>query len=965
MPRGHRSGRRPARGRARRVAQSAGADIPARRGRARPPRGRVPGRVAGGSARRRGDPRPRAGIDPALRLGAPRADRRDDLAQRSDALLSVYDRALAAGADRERRVALLSEAAQVAKDFVAAGSWPSPTAESCSRWSPATAGRPCSNACWSGTNAGAELVALARDACRWCRRPRTRAARAHRAGRAESACRSVGGAGLAARSARREGDHERCSAALEQILALDRRLPRRAWARAARSKRRTTPPARRQSALAAVEAALKFALAALAQGAAAQAAAARRAPRVTRAPRSTRSRRRCRSTRRPRGRGLVPPPLREQKLPTQLIDGLAAAAAATRRTASAGARCCAPRSPASPTPRSATHGAIAAYQRAWREPRASRHAAAHLICASTSCWRERPIARPSGCRCSPAWPSWRPGRARSARRWARARAWPRCWARSAPLSPPGGDCLELDRADAEALATLPACSRPAGRWSEYVEILRHRMSRPPTARAKPRTSRARRLPSATAGRSRRRRSSASQSTSGVRAFGRGDRRAGRSLTEEKRWPELHDPAGRDLPPRDRARAARLAARLGDACRLRLDDPAHAVDWYESALVADPRHTAAREGLEALPPARGDGETTRARRRGAAGRQPRDRRLGAAPRSAGAAAGRRRPPGPRARRSCARRPELCETRAADKRTALAHTAQRAGRGSVRPRPRRPGCAPGRRRPADFRVAGPRAGGGGARRRPGAPPRDGAVDRRRPACTRRSWATPPRRSTACRARAARRAGPPRAALCGRPLRRPRRRALGRSGRGAAVARGHATTSARRHCSRSPRRRPRADGGAAYLPLARRWARPPPALGGAICPDAFLRARGRIAAWHENERDDYRRAPRPRWCARSGHGPEHLPTLHRLADLQRRRRRRRCTDAAPDRGAGDRTIWTRSTRRPSGRAIWRCPTTPAWTLPARCSIAPRGYPLRARGRPRAASAARRRAWRWRSTR
>src|SRR5258707_1303290 len=40
------------------------------------------------------------------------------LAQRWDALLAVYDRALGSGPDRERRVALLSEAAQVAKDFV-------------------------------------------------------------------------------------------------------------------------------------------------------------------------------------------------------------------------------------------------------------------------------------------------------------------------------------------------------------------------------------------------------------------------------------------------------------------------------------------------------------------------------------------------------------------------------------------------------------------------------------------------------------------------------------------------------------------------------------------------------------------------------------------------------------------------------------------------------------------------------
>src|SRR6185295_13058219 len=40
------------------------------------------------------------------------------LAQRWDALLAVYDRALAAGPERERRVALLGEAAQVAKDFV-------------------------------------------------------------------------------------------------------------------------------------------------------------------------------------------------------------------------------------------------------------------------------------------------------------------------------------------------------------------------------------------------------------------------------------------------------------------------------------------------------------------------------------------------------------------------------------------------------------------------------------------------------------------------------------------------------------------------------------------------------------------------------------------------------------------------------------------------------------------------------
>ena len=143
------------------------------------------------------------------------------------------------------------------------------------------------------------------------------------------------------------------------------------------------------------------------------------------------------------------------------------------------------------------------------------------------------------------------------------------------------------------------------------------------------------------------------------------------LTEEKRWSDLHDLLA-ETCRRDRARAAVLAARLGDTCRLRVGDPAHAVDWYESALVADPaqrqpRATGSRRWSRPTAPPCARAPWRRCwppASRPTTGRCAWDCSIA---RLADAAAGR-----PRATilREAA---ELSETRAQNKATALAHTA----------------------------------------------------------------------------------------------------------------------------------------------------------------------------------------------------------------------------------------------------------------------------------------------------
>ncbi len=291
------------------------------------------------------------------------------LAQRWDALLAVYDRALGSGPDRERRVALLSEAAQVAKDFVGRQELAITYLQELFTLVP---GDPQVSTVlerllerherWS------ELVAFWRARLPVVPPPEGRTLR-ERIALAELDRLNDPAAALVSLRALlgEKGDPERVLAALEQILALESapaetRLGAGSALEAAYDA--AGAPAR---ALAAVERGLKFAGGASRKALLWNAAARRVAASDARTAVTLLAalmpldpddrevedwfRRLC----------------REQKLPTQLIDGLAAAAAATndgRRRAVLRAEI-ATVTDAEIGDRTA---AIAAYQRAWREP---------------------------------------------------------------------------------------------------------------------------------------------------------------------------------------------------------------------------------------------------------------------------------------------------------------------------------------------------------------------------------------------------------------------------------------------------------------------------------------------------------------------------------------------------------------------------------------------------------------------
>jgi tetratricopeptide (TPR) repeat protein len=64
------------------------------------------------------------------------------------------------------------------------------------------------------------------------------------------------------------------------------------------------------------------------------------------------------------------------------------------------------------------------------------------------------------------------------------------------------------------------------------------------------------------------------------------------------WPELGALLN-ETAVRDRTRAADLGSRLGDTCRVHLSTPDQAALWYRRALEADPAHAGARAGLVPL------------------------------------------------------------------------------------------------------------------------------------------------------------------------------------------------------------------------------------------------------------------------------------------------------------------------------------------------------------------------------
>jgi tetratricopeptide (TPR) repeat protein len=795
------------------------------------------------------------------------------LAQRWDALLAVYDRALASGPDRERRVALLSEAAQVAKDFVGRQELAITYLQELFGLTP---GDP---------QVATVLERLLERHERWTDLIgfwRTRLgvvpsdeARALRERIALAQLERLGDTAAALQSLRallgEKGDPRRVLAALEEILARAATPEEVRLGALAALEGAYDGAGERERALGAVEKGLAFATGAARKGLLRNATARRVAAHDGRAAIAHLAallpldpddgevedwfRRLCRA----------------ERQPAALIDGLAAAAAAT----SDGARRAALRTEiAAVTDRELDDpaAAIAAHQRAWRETggdvttqRRTLLRLDQLLDAADRAPERLPVLA------ALAELSARPGERRAALG-ARAR-----------LATKLGDidvaveawraCLGLDAADAEALAELPRVLAGAGRWKEHVDVLRHRMAVAPD----PRAESADLARVALAERDR-----LTDRAAAIDSFVDHQRRFGPSveatdaladlLTAEGRWPELRlllAETGR----RDRARAAALGARLGDACRRQLGDAAHAVDWYAEALAADPLHAGAREGLEALV------SDASVRRRAvaalvAASHETGDwaLRLGLrAARLEDAADGRARAA------ILAEASALAEERVGDIGAALGH----AGRAVVAdPEDRRLEASLMRLATAtgDFAAAAraveEAAGAAGL-----APRRAAELNALAGTIHEdRLGATPAALAAYGRALAAE---------PGRPdLRLAVVRCAGRAARWQPLAEAllspHATTELRE---------------GTLLPVAEAAAREhdgfvrlAAALGEVaaaspeLTPDALLALEARIAAWHEHERGDLGAAEAALVRA-LGHRPEHLPTLHRLAAMQRR--------------------------------------------------------------------------------
>jgi tetratricopeptide (TPR) repeat protein len=803
------------------------------------------------------------------------------LAQRWDALLAVYDRALGSGPDRERRVALLSEAAQVAKDFVGRQELAITYLQELFTLVP---GDPqvatVLERLLERHERWGELVAFWRARLPVVPQSDGRVLR-ERIALAELDRLADPAAALASLRAllTEKGDQERVLTALEEILALETAAAEVRLGAGSALEGAYDAAGDPTRALAAVEKGLTFAGGASRKGLLWNAAARRVAAGDGRTAVNLLAtlmpldpddrevedwfRRLC----------------REQKLPSQLIDGLGAAAAATddgKRRAALRAEIA-----------TVTDGeigdrtaAIAAYQRAWREPDGEPVIQRRILIRLDELLEaaERPAERlPVLAALADLAP--RPGEKRAALG-TRARL-------ASILGEVGTAvaawraCLDLDRADAEALATLPRVLAGAGRWAEYVEVLRHRMS----VAVDPRAESGDLARVATA-----ERDALGDRDAAITSFQHHEQRFGPTvevsdaladlLTDEKRWSDLHTLLA-ETCRRDRARAAVLAARLGDACRLRLSDPSHAVDWYESALVADPRSVAAREGLEALVPI----AAVRARAVAAliaASLETDDwaLRLGLLDaRLAGAAgaSGVTETTDGRERAAILREAaELCETRANNKATALTHAA-------------RAMVADPEDRAIEELLCRVASETGGVRVAVHALEESAAIA-----------GLTARRATELLTRAAllheEQLGDAAAALhdyaqalAAEPGRQDLRvavvRCAGRSARWEPLAEAILSLDATpelREQTLFPMAETAARANAAFVPLAA--ALDEIAVGRGLTPQDLLALEARIAGWHEKDRGDFPAAEAALTRALA-HCPDDLPTLHHLAEIQRR--------------------------------------------------------------------------------
>lgn len=159
--------------------------------------------------------------------------------------------------------------------------------------------------------------------------------------------------------------------------------------------------------------------------------------------------------------------------------------------------------------------------------------------------------------------------------------------------------LALDADDPEALAASAALLEELGRWEVLVEILRQRAAGPVPDHQ--RRADLRRIAAIQTEKLSDLFGAIATWQEIVRSFGESDETVeglAALLVQVTRWPDLADLLDR-ASGREIARLADLTTRLGDVFRAQLGQPVRAVACYDVALTVDPTHAGAREGLLAL------------------------------------------------------------------------------------------------------------------------------------------------------------------------------------------------------------------------------------------------------------------------------------------------------------------------------------------------------------------------------
>lgn len=156
--------------------------------------------------------------------------------------------------------------------------------------------------------------------------------------------------------------------------------------------------------------------------------------------------------------------------------------------------------------------------------------------------------------------------------------------------------LSIDADDPEALAAGAELLEQLGRWDELAELLRQRAMGPVADHQ--RLADLRRVADIQAERLGDLPGAIGTWQEVARSFGESDE-AVESLADllgkVTRWPDLADLLDR-ASGRETARLADLSSRLGDVLRAQLGRPTRAVACYDTALTVDPAHQGARAGL---------------------------------------------------------------------------------------------------------------------------------------------------------------------------------------------------------------------------------------------------------------------------------------------------------------------------------------------------------------------------------